>query len=59
MCCDYENSEKHLETDLEPRLLGRPQLQMYRPVALNQYAWVDRTRKHFIYMLQGPMNILK
>ena len=36
------------------RLLGRPQLQMYPPVALNQYTWVNRTHKHFLYMLQGP-----
>ena len=31
------------------RLLGRPQPQMYPPVALNQYTWVNRTHKHFIY----------
>ena len=36
------------------RLLGRPQPQMYPPVALNQYTLVNRTHKHFIYMLQGP-----
>ena len=43
------------------RLLGRPQPQMYPPVALNQYTWVNRTHKHlkYIYMLQGPTNILK
>ena len=29
------------------RLLGRPQPQMYPPVALNQYTWVKRTPKHF------------
>ena len=29
------------------------------PVALNQYTWVNRTRKHFLYMLQGHMEILK
>ena len=28
-------------------------------VALNQYTWANRTRKHYIYMLQTPMNILK
>ena len=31
------------------RLLGRPQPQMYPPVALNQYTWVNRTHKHFVY----------
>ena len=31
------------------RLLGRPQPQMYPPVALNQYILVNRTRKHYIY----------
>ena len=35
------------------RLLGRPQPQMYPPVALNQYTWVNRTPKHFfIYALR-------
>ena len=34
---------------------------MYPPVALNQYTLVNRTHKHYIYiyMLQGPTNILK
>ena len=32
------------------RLLCRPQPQTYPPVALNQYAWVNRTPKHFIYI---------
>ena len=41
------------------RLLGRPQPQMYPPVALNQYTWVNRTHRHFLYMLQGPMEILR
>ena len=43
------------------RLLGRPQPQMYPPVALNQYTLVNRTHKHYIYiyMFQGPTNILK
>ena len=41
------------------RLLGHPQPQMYPPVAINQYTWVNRTPKHFIYMLQGPTHILK
>ena len=41
------------------RLLGRPQPQMYPPVTLNQYTWVNSTHKHFVYMLQGPMKILK
>ena len=41
------------------RLLGRPQPQMYPPVTLNQYTLVNRTHKHYIYMLQGPTNILK
>ena len=36
-----------------------PQPQMHPPVALNQYTWVNRTHKHYIYMLQGPTNILK
>ena len=37
----------------ETRLLGRPQPQMYPPVALNQYTWVNRTPKHlFIYALR-------
>ena len=39
------------------RLLGRPQPQMYPPVALNQYTWANRTHKHFLYMLQGPIQI--
>ena len=29
------------------RLLGRPQPQIYPPVALNQYTWVNRTHRHF------------
>ena len=41
------------------RLLGRPQPQMYPPVARNQYTLVNRTHEHYIYMLQGPTNILK
>ena len=41
----------------QTRLLGRPQPQMYPPVTLNQYILVNRTHKHFIYMLQGPTNI--
>ena len=47
---------------VKTRLLGRPQPQMYPPVALNQYTWVNRTHKHFLYMfqhVQGPMQILK
>ena len=43
----------------ETRLLGRPQAQMYPPVALNQHTLVNRTHKHYIYMLQGPTNMLK
>ena len=43
----------------ETRLLGRPQPQMYPPVALNQYTLVNRTHKHYIYMLQGPHKHLK
>ena len=39
----------HVHTVLT-RLLGRPQPQMYPPVALNQYVWVNRTHKHFIYI---------
>ena len=34
----------------ETRLLGHPQPQMYPPVALYQYTWVNRTHKHFIYI---------
>ena len=30
------------------RLLGRPQPQMYPPIALNQYTLVNRTHKHYI-----------
>ena len=30
------------------RLFGCPQPQMYPPVALNQYTWANRTRRHFI-----------
>ena len=45
--------------NIQTRLLGRPQPQMYPPVALNQYTWVNRTHKHLLYMLQGPMQILK
>ena len=36
------------------RLLGRPQPQMYPPVALNQYTLVNRTHKHYIYSLKAP-----
>ena len=36
------------EISVKTRLLGRPQPQMYPPVTLNQYTWVNRTRKHFI-----------
>ena len=32
------------------RLLGRPQPQMYPPVALNQFTLVNRTHKHYIYI---------
>ena len=31
------------------RLLGRPQPQMYPPVAVNQYIWVNRTHKHLLH----------
>ena len=42
------------------RLLGRPQPQMYPPVALNQYTLVNRTHKHYIYIcFKAPTNILK
>ena len=33
----------------QTRLLAHPQPQMYPPVALNQYTWVNITHKHFIY----------
>ena len=36
------------------RLLGRPQPQMYPPVALNQYTLVNRTHKHYIYSFKAP-----
>ena len=36
--------------DITTRLLGRPQLQMYPPVTLNQYTLVNRTHKHYIYI---------
>ena len=36
------------------KLLGRPQPQMYPPVALNQYTWVNRTHNFFLYMLPMP-----
>ena len=48
------NKEKQWIT----RLLGRPQPQMYPPVALNQYTWVNRTHKH-LCMPEGPMKIFK
>ena len=52
---------KKLTHQSQTRLLGRPQPQLYPPVALNQYILVNRTHKHYIYiyMLQGPTNILK
>ena len=46
-------------TTMSTRLLGRPLPQMYPLVNLNQYTWVNRTHKHFLYMLQGPMKMLK
>ena len=52
---DRQYVTKYIET----RLLGRPQPQMYPPVALNQYTLVNKIHKHLIYMLQGPTNILK
>ena len=36
------------------RLLGRPQPQMYPPVALNQYTRVNRTHKHFFIYASRP-----
>ena len=39
---------KYNIVSLLTRLLGRPQPQMYPLVTLNQYTWVNRTRKHFI-----------
>ena len=35
-------------------MLGRPQPQMYPPVALNQYKWVNRTHKHFFIYASMP-----
>ena len=42
-------------------MLGRPQPQMYPPVALNQYTLVNRTHKHYIYiyLLISPHKHLK
>ena len=40
------------------QILPQPQM-CPPPVALNQYTWVNRTPKHFIYMVQCPTNILK
>ena len=39
---------------IQTRLLGRPQPQMYPPVALNQYTWVNRTHKHFFIYASRP-----
>ena len=39
------------------RLLGRPQPQMYPPVALNQYTWVNRTQTFFIYVSRPHENV--
>ena len=39
---------------LKTRLLGRPQPQMYPPVALNQYILVKRTHQIFVFILGGP-----
>ena len=36
------------------RLLGRPQPQMYPPIALNQYTWVNRTHKHILIYASRP-----
>ena len=57
--CPEISMVKVTEIVITTRLLDRPQPQMYPLVALNQYTWVNRTHKHFVYMLQGPMNILK
>ena len=38
------------------RLLGRPQPQMYPPVALNQHTLVNRTHKHYIYICFKAMS---
>ena len=56
---DWQQAWNHNCLNYLSRLLGRPQPQMYPPVALNQYTWVNRTHKFFLYMLQGPMKILK
>ena len=45
------------EFNIQTRLLGRPQPQMYPPVALNQYTLVNRTHKHYIYMLHKHLKI--
>ena len=41
------------------RLLGRPQPQMYPPVALNQYTLVNRTHKYYILYASRPHKHLK
>ena len=57
--CEVRQHLKYNEIHNKTRLLGRSQPQMYPPIALNQYTLGNRTHKHFIYMLQGPTNILK
>ena len=51
--CAYECKHKIMRikgNQYKTRLLGRPQPQMYPPVALNQYTLVNRTHKHYIYI---------
>ena len=36
------------------RLIGRPQPQMYPPVALNHYTWVNRTHNFFYICFKAP-----
>ena len=47
-------SQSDVIRSCKTRLLGRPQPQMYPPVALNQYKWVNRTRKHFCIYASMP-----
>ena len=60
---DYKNckmEKEYYNTINLTRLLGRPQPQMYPPVALNQYTLFNRTHKHFIYIYASrPHKLLK
>ena len=49
MCFKSDTEAKYLKLH-KTRLFGRPQPQMYPPVALNQHTLVNRTHKHYIYI---------